>query len=86
MLSCDIRECIGERPGYRSCGRAEAVVVAPVVKVLRQDDQSSAARGGLGREGGGAIDVRLDVTGRIELDEGDGQPNGGIVRGGCARA
>ena len=72
MPTRDLGECLGERPGYRSCGRPEAVVVATVMEVLGQDDQSSAARSGLGRECDGAIDVRLDVTGRVELDEGDG--------------
>ena len=50
MPTRDLGECLGERPGYRSCGRPEAVVVATVMEVLGQDDQSSAARSGLGRE------------------------------------
>ncbi len=72
MPTRDLPECLRERPGDRPRRCPEAGVVATVVEVLRQHDQSSAARGGLGRKGGGAIDVRVDVPGRVELDEGDG--------------
>jgi hypothetical protein len=76
----DLAERLGEWTGDRPGGSAKAVVAAAVLEVLGQDDKSGTAGRGLGGELRGAPDVGIDVVGRIELDEGCGEPHGGIVR------
>ncbi len=65
----------GDRPG----GGAVAVVGSAVLETLRQGNQASSPGGRLGREVGGTGDVRGDITGGVELDEGDGQSHAAIV-------
>ena len=75
----DVGEGVGERSRDGACRRAEPVVRAAVVQVLREDDQPRAAGGRLRGKGRGAIDVGIDVVCRVELHEGDRQAHCRIV-------
>ena len=70
-----VRVLAGDRP----CRGAIAVVAAAVLEVFGQGDQAGSAGRRLCRKIGGPGDVRVDVTGRVELDEGDRQAHPAIV-------
>ena len=80
MPSCDLGERIGVGAGDRPGRRAEAVIVSAVLEVFREGDQAGSARGGLVGESDGRRDVARYVLAGIELDEGDLEMHGRIVR------
>lgn len=60
--------------------RALALAGAQILEVFRQGDEPRTPGCGLVGKGHGGRDVDGDVVTRIELDEGDGQGHGAIVR------
>ena len=79
MPARDVDKGVGEGPRDGSGRRAEPVVRCSILQVLREDDEPRTARSRLLSKRHGALDVGIDLVGRVELHEGDGQAHGRIV-------
>ena len=72
-------------PRHGTGGRAEAVVAAAELEIFGEDHEPGAAARCLRGECRRPVDVGVDITGRVELDESYREAHDRMLRGPVAR-